>query len=93
MNTNKIPLVMKFYADWCSPCKTYAPIVNEVAKELNLEVQSLNVDDHPQLLKKFGIKSIPTIVVEYPDLSFDILAGSTKKEELKQWLQKNLTNF
>jgi len=58
-------VMIDFYADWCGPCKMMAPIVDEIA-EMGIEgltVAKVNVDDSPETARKFGIMSIPTIVV------------------------------
>ncbi len=63
MNSKKTVL-LDFYADWCGPCKMIAPIVEELSNErTDIVVGKINVDDQPELANRFGISSIPTIVV------------------------------
>lgn len=61
---NQGVVLLDFYADWCGPCKMMAPIIEGIANEEHegLAVGKINVDDNPDLAKKFGIMSIPTIV-------------------------------
>ena len=58
------PVLLDFYADWCGPCRMVAPIVHEIADENdNVVVAKINVDNEPDLAMKFGVMSIPTLVV------------------------------
>ena len=58
------PVLIDFYADWCGPCRMVAPIVHEIAEENDsVVVAKINVDDEPDLAMKFGVMSIPTLVV------------------------------
>jgi len=63
MNSNK-PVLLDFGAPWCAPCRMVAPTVEEIASErVDIKVGKINVDEQPELANKFGIMSIPTLVV------------------------------
>ena len=62
-NSDKLVL-LDFYADWCGPCRMVAPILHEIAKERpDVIVGKINVDEEEDLAMKFGVYSIPTLVV------------------------------
>ena len=57
-------VLLDFYADWCGPCRMVAPLVHEIADERDdIVVGKINVDNEPELAQKFGVMSIPTLVV------------------------------
>ena len=61
---NPKPVLVDFYADWCGPCKMLAPVVEQIAAESNAyEVFKLNVDDAPDIAGRYGVMSIPTLIV------------------------------
>ena len=61
--SDKVVLI-DFYANWCGPCKMLSPIIDEIAEERNdIIVGKINVDSEPELAEKYGVFSIPTLVV------------------------------
>lgn len=86
--SNKTVLV-DFYADWCGPCKTMSPIIDEIAEENldNVKVGKVNCDENMELVEKYGIMSIPTILVFKNGNITKSFLGVTDKEEIKTALQ------
>ena len=76
--------LVDFWAPWCGPCRTQGPIVEKVASQLGdaVKVAKVNVDQAPQTAKKFGISSIPTLIVFKDGKSVKQFVGVTQAEEL-----------
>ncbi len=87
-----VPVLVDFYADWCMPCKMFAPILDEVEENMGkrLKIVKVNVDEAPQLAQKYRVMSIPTIKLfigeEEPRATF---VGAMSAEELEEWLGEN----
>lgn len=56
-------ILIDFYADWCSPCKFLAPVLDEASKELGIKFFKINIDQNPKLASEFSIASIPTVIL------------------------------
>lgn len=85
---SKEKVLIDFYADWCGPCKMMAPVVEEVAEELEgkIKVGKVNVDENQDLAMEYGVMSIPTLVVIENGKAVKTLVGFRSKQELKNLL-------
>ena len=78
------PVLVDFWAEWCGPCRMIGPIVDEIARERHdsLRVVKVNVDDSPAIAQKFGIRSIPTLMVFSGGTMVAQKIGALRKAEL-----------
>lgn len=86
LNSNK-PVLLDFYADWCSPCRMVGPIVSEIANERNdVKVGKINVDEQPELAAQFQVMSIPMLAVIRSGKLENQVVGYRPKEQIKAML-------
>ena len=91
INSDK-PALVDFWAEWCGPCKMIAPLLDEVADkyEEKLDVVKLNVDENPNTAQKFGIRSIPTLILFKDGAVQAQVMGAMPKSQLEEFLDTNL---
>ena len=75
------PVVVDFWAEWCSPCRIISPLMEELAKEYEQEIKMVkcDVDENPELCRKFNIKSIPVVLFIKNGKVFDTKIGASPK--------------
>ena len=82
------PVLLDFYADWCGPCRMVGPTVSEIADERSdIKVGKINVDEQPELAAKFGVASIPMLVVMKEGKVVNTSVGAMPKEQILGMLE------
>jgi thioredoxin 1 len=89
---NDKAVLLDFWAEWCGPCKVIAPLLEEVAVSHadKLAVVKLNVDENPNTAQKFGIRSIPTLILFKDGAVQAQKMGAMPKSQLEEFLDTNL---
>ncbi|RLA69095.1 MAG: thioredoxin TrxC [Epsilonproteobacteria bacterium] len=87
-----IPIVVDFWAEWCGPCKMMAPAFEQTAKEFALKARFAKVDTETEQMVagRFGIRSIPTMIMFKNNKELDRVSGALSAEQLKQWISQHL---
>ena len=89
---SEVPVLVDYWAEWCGPCKSIAPILDEVAKEYGerLKVAKINVDENQQVPAKFGIRGIPTLILFKGGVPAAQKVGALAKGQLTAFIDSNI---
>jgi thioredoxin 1 len=87
------PVLVDFWAQWCTPCRMLAPTVEAVAQQYSdsADVVKLNVDDNPATAQRYGIKGIPTLILFRQGKEVERVVGATSKESITRMIEKYTT--
>ncbi|MBB5373493.1 thioredoxin [Acidocella aromatica] len=86
------PVLVDFWAEWCGPCRSIAPSLEDLAKEYEgkLEVVKVNIDENPMTPTNFGVRGIPTLIIFKDGKPAATQVGAAPKSVLKAWIEKSL---
>ena len=85
-------LMVDFWAEWCAPCRAIAPALDELARESagKVSLAKVNIDEHPALAARYGIRSIPTVLFIKSGEVVDQVIGAVPKAQIKKKMDANV---
>ena len=85
-----MPVTLKdFHADWCGPCRTQDPIIEELAEEYpDVDFEKVNVDEQQEVANEYQVRSLPTLIVENDDGIVERFVGVTQRDDLESALSQ-----
>jgi thioredoxin 1 len=90
LKENKI-LLTDFWATWCGPCVQIAPMLEEISEEMKeVTVAKHDIDEHPNLPTKFGVRGIPTMILFVNGEQKSVKVGATPKSDIISWIKENI---
>lgn len=88
IKTSEIPVLVDFWAEWCAPCKMMAPVIEEIAGQYKgkIKVGKLDVDSNPKTASKYGIRSIPSVLIFKDGRILEQIIGAVPKKQITKKL-------
>ena len=89
---SKEPVVVDFWAEWCGPCKMIGPSLEEIAKEMDgkVKIVKVNIDENPMAPTRYGVRSIPTLLLFKNGQVAATKIGAEPKQKLLSWINTSI---
>ena len=83
----KKKVLVDFYATWCGPCKMLSPVLDNLSEEVDIDIVKIDVDKHSDLARKYGVMSIPTLILFENNDEVKRTLGFMDKEKIKEFIK------
>ena len=92
LNSEK-PVLVDFWAEWCGPCKTIGPALEEISEEMKdkIKVVKINIDDNPTTPQNFNVRGIPTLLIFNNGKVIAEKVGALPKSMLSEWIKETIS--
>lgn len=90
LSTKGVPILVKFEASWCAPCKAMAPVLEELSGELGIDVANADVEECDSFATAYALRQVPTLMIFSGGKVVATRAGAGSKSQIRSWISSSL---